>query len=79
MSVAHDSGGTVLVLTANPDAELPRRANDVIVIPGQTVRASAGERPSIQPMGSLYEQAMWLYLDYVVLRLARWLGRHSAK
>jgi hypothetical protein len=25
-------------------------------------------------MGSLYEQAMWLYLDYVALRLARRRG-----
>lgn len=75
MGVVHTSGGAVAILTANRDAELPRQADDVIVIPGQTMGAGAGERPSIQPMGSLYEQAMWLFLDYVVLRLARRIGK----
>lgn len=78
MSVARASGGKVAILTANSAAELPGKANDVIVIPGQTRAAGGGERASIQPMGSLYEQAMWLYFDYVVLRLAHRLGQSFA-
>ncbi|MDR7543230.1 MAG: 6-phospho-3-hexuloisomerase [Armatimonadota bacterium] len=75
MGVAHKSGGKVLIVTANPDAELPRQADDVVVIPGQTMAGGTAERPSIQPMGSLYEQAMWLLFDYTVLVLAQRLGR----
>lgn len=70
MGVTRKSGGKVLIITANPQAELPREADVVVVIPGQTMAGGAGERASIQPMGSLYEQAMWLLFDYVVLRLA---------
>ncbi|HLW59857.1 MAG TPA: 6-phospho-3-hexuloisomerase [bacterium] len=78
MGVARASDGKVTMLTANPGAELPGKADDVIVIPGQTMATGGGERASIQPMGSLYEQAMWLYLDYVVLRLAHRLGKSFA-
>jgi 6-phospho-3-hexuloisomerase len=70
MGVTRRSGGTVLIITANPQAELPRQADDVVVIPGQTMAGGTSERASIQPMGSLYEQVMWLLCDYVVLRLA---------
>jgi 6-phospho-3-hexuloisomerase len=70
MGVTHKDGGKVVIITANPQADLPKQADDVVVIPGQTMAGGGGERASIQPMGSLYEQAMWLLFDYVVLRLA---------
>jgi 6-phospho-3-hexuloisomerase len=70
MNVTRASGGRVLIITANPQAELPKQADEVVVIPGQTMAGGTGERASIQPMGSLYEQAMWLLFDYAVLQLA---------
>lgn len=72
--VARRVGGGIVVVTANPNAEVPAKADQAILIPGQTMAEGGGERASVQPMGSLYEQAMWLYFDYVVLRLARQLG-----
>ena len=78
MGVARASSGRVTMLTANPSAELVGKADETIVIPGQTMAAGTGGRASIQPMGFLYEQAMWLYFDYVVLRLARLLNRSFA-
>jgi 6-phospho-3-hexuloisomerase len=74
IGVTRTAGGKVLLFTANPEADLPRTADDMIVIPGATMAAGAGERASVQPMGSLYEQAMWLYLDYVALRVAHRRG-----
>jgi 6-phospho-3-hexuloisomerase len=71
MDVVRRSGGRTALVTANPDAELPRRADLVIVIPGRTMAGGMGEKASIQPMGSLYEQAMWVYFDYVVLKMIR--------
>jgi 6-phospho-3-hexuloisomerase len=79
MGIVRASGGNVAMVTANPGAQLPGEADDVIVISGQTMAAGEGERASIQPMGSLYEQAMWLYFDYVVLRLAHRLGKSFAE
>jgi 6-phospho-3-hexuloisomerase len=75
MGVTRTAGGKVLLFTANPEADLPRTADDMVVIPGATMAAGSGERASVQPMGSLYEQAMWLYLDYVALRLAHRRGK----
>lgn len=72
--VVHASGGRVAMLTAHPQANLPQQTDLVVVIPGQTMAGGTGERRSIQPMGSLYEQAMWLYFDWVVLRLLERLG-----
>jgi 6-phospho-3-hexuloisomerase len=78
IEVTRSSGGSALVVTANPGAELAAEADELVVIPGQTMAGSRGERESIQPMGSLYEQAMWMYFDYVVLRLAERLGKSFA-
>ena len=74
MGIVRAAGGKVLMFTANPAGDLSVKADDVVVIPGQTMAAGAGERASVQPMGSLYEQAMWMYLDYVTLRLAQHRG-----
>lgn len=74
-AVARNNGGRVAVLTANPDGLACQNADLVVRVPGQTMAGGEQEVGSIQPMGSLYEQAMWLYLDYVVLRLAERMGQ----
>jgi 6-phospho-3-hexuloisomerase len=74
VDVVHANGGRVALLTAHRHAKLSQQADLVVVIPGQTMAGETGERRSIQPMGSLYEQAMWLYLDWVVLHLADRIG-----
>jgi 6-phospho-3-hexuloisomerase len=71
--VARSAGARVLVITAEPHGETSRLADELLVIPAQTMaidRAGA----SILPMGSLFEGAMFLVFEVLVLRLREALG-----
>ncbi|GJN02029.1 hypothetical protein PR202_ga19342 [Eleusine coracana subsp. coracana] len=80
--VARGAGARVLLLTARPDgADFPRRQADVVAhLPAQTMaddeEAAAEAR---LPMGSLYEGAMFVLFEMVVLDLARVLGQTPAQ
>lgn len=65
MTVAHDAGAQVFMITAQPQAELPRLADKLLVLPAQTMAEGEGSR-SGQAMGSAFEQAMSICLDAVV-------------
>ncbi|KAF8651847.1 hypothetical protein HU200_063133 [Digitaria exilis] len=82
----------VLLLTARPDGgEFPRRQADVVAhLPAQTMadeeeedaEAAGTERSSLRaklPMGSLYEGAMFVLFEMVVLEIARVLGQSPAQ
>lgn len=73
MSVAHKAGGRVAMITAQPQAALPQKADLRLVIPAQTM-AEGTPATSIQPMGSAFEQAMWILLDAIVIQLKDDLG-----
>ncbi|CAL5025917.1 unnamed protein product [Urochloa decumbens] len=86
--VARGAGARVLLLTARPDGEFPRRQADVVAhLPAQTMAdeeeaAAEGEAASARaklPMGSLYEGAMFVLFEMVVLELARVLGQSPAQ
>jgi Predicted sugar phosphate isomerase involved in capsule formation len=59
----------VAAVTGTRATPIARLADIVVRIPLEEAR---GER--LQPMGSLFEQALLLYLDSVVLRLMEELG-----
>ncbi|MBX3030981.1 MAG: 6-phospho-3-hexuloisomerase [Chloroflexi bacterium] len=71
--VARDAGARVLVVTAEPSGETARLAHDLLVIPAQTMARDMGG-PSVLPMGSLFEAAMLLVSEVLVLRLRDVLG-----
>uniref|UniRef100_A0A0A9E8M3 SIS domain-containing protein n=1 Tax=Arundo donax TaxID=35708 RepID=A0A0A9E8M3_ARUDO len=90
--VARGAGARVLLLTARPDGgDFPRRQADVVAhLPAQTMAddeeeeemAETPERSSPRaklPMGSLYEGAMFVLFEMVVLELARVLGQSPAQ
>jgi len=89
--VARGAGARVLLLTARPEGEFPRRQADVVAhLPAQTMaddeeeaeaEAEAESAPSRAklPMGSLYEGAMFVLFEMVVLELARVLGQSPAQ
>ena len=56
--------------TAEPDGVTSRLADDLLVIPAQTM-ASDRRRQSVLPMGSLFEGAMFLVSEVLVLRVRR--------
>lgn len=74
MVVAQRDGAEVLMITAEPGQPSPRRADQLLVIPAQTMaRDLAGA--STLPMGSLFEGAMFLVFEIIVLQLAAILGQ----
>lgn len=63
-------GGKIALVTIVPGSTIGRVADYCIQIPAPSPKASSGEVVvSIQPMGSLFEQALLLFLDSTILRL----------
>ena len=75
-AVAQRDGAKVLCLTAQRDGRTPRACDRVLLIPAQTMAddqaATAG---SILPMGSLYELAMFMVFEIIVLELLARTGK----
>ncbi len=75
MRVARDAGAEVLFLTATPGTPAAALASEILTIPAQTMATDTGMRAqSILPMGSLYEGAMFVLFEAMVLRLREQLG-----
>jgi 6-phospho-3-hexuloisomerase len=72
--ITHQAGGKVALLTAEPAAPLAKQADLLVIIPAQTM-ARAESQATLQLMGSVYEQAEWILLDAVVLRLKNATGQ----
>ncbi len=75
--VASAAGARVLVVTAQPEGATARLADDLLVIPAQTMADDLGG-DTVLPMGSLFEGAMFIVFEALVLRLAERLGETPA-
>jgi 6-phospho-3-hexuloisomerase len=64
-------------VTAEPGGATAGLADDVLVIPAQTM-ARDRVATSVLPMGSLFEGAMFLVFEALVLRLRDALGETAA-
>ena len=71
--VARSAGARVIVVTAEPGGATSRVADELLVIPAQTM-ASDREGGSILPMGSVFEGALFLVAEVLVLRVRDALG-----
>lgn len=60
-------GVQVIALTTNGDSELARHANRLLVVPAATKFRLEGERDSIQPLGSLFDQSAHVIFDTICL------------
>ena len=75
-SVAQAAGARVMMVTAEAAGGSLGLADQVLVLPAQTMaRDLAGE--SVLPMGSLFEGAMFLVFEIMVLRLRELKGEAS--
>lgn len=75
LGVAEAAGATILVLTAQPQGRAAAYADLVLTIPAQTMADDQGERrSSVLPMGSLYEGALFVLFEVMVLKLKDRLG-----
>lgn len=80
MRTAKDHGATVALITACPDSEAAGVCDIPIHLPAPTPKAeapaNASLRQSVQPMGTLFEQALLVFSDAIVLMLADRLGEN---
>lgn len=76
MQVARRNGAKVVFFTATPDTPAAALADHVVFIPAQTMAndQDAGEQRSILPMGSIYEGAMFMLFEMMVLRVQAMLA-----
>ena len=74
--VARDAGASVTVITAEPDGATSALADELLVIPAQTMANDVGS-DAVLPMGSLFEGAMFLVFEVLVLRLRETLGESA--
>ena len=66
---ARTAGARVACVTAQPDGGVPSGADTVFHIPAQTMADDQAGTTSVLPMGSLFEVAMYIVFELVVLRL----------
>jgi len=70
LDVAKRAGATILVLTAQPSGRAAAYADFVLTIPAQTMADDQGAaKRSVLPMGSLYEGAIFVLFEVMVLKL----------
>jgi 6-phospho-3-hexuloisomerase len=69
VGVAKKAGAKVLVITAQPDGRVPKMADEVLVLPAQTMADDQGPGVSILPMGSVFEGGLFLLFEVMVLKL----------
>ena len=68
---ARKAGALVSCVTANLEGEVPRIADDIVLVPAQTMISDQGEERAALPMGSVYEGALFLLFEIVIQRLQR--------
>ena len=74
VGVAKAAGADVLVITAQPDGRVSKMADDVLVLPAQTMADDQGPAVSTLPMGSVFEGGLFLLFEVMILKLKEVLG-----
>ncbi|RUU11235.1 SIS domain-containing protein [Mesorhizobium sp. M7A.T.Ca.TU.009.01.3.2] len=75
MQVAHDADATNLLLTAQAEGSAARLADFTLLIPAQTMANDQGaQKTSVLPMGSVFEGALFLLFEVMVLKLRELIG-----
>jgi len=62
-----NAGARILVVTAQPQGTAASQADCVLHIPAQTMADDQGDTQSVLPMGSLYEGALYVAFELLVL------------
>jgi 6-phospho-3-hexuloisomerase len=70
------TGAQLLVVTGVPESGTPSLANIVLTVPAHTYGAEDGDDrvPSVQPMGTLFEQSLFVFYDLLYGLLIRRAG-----
>ncbi len=68
IDIARKAGAKVVVVTAEPQGQTCKKADQLVFIPAQTMAKAEGSA-SKQAMGSAFEQSLWIMFDALVPRL----------
>lgn len=75
MGEARAAGARTLLVTAEPKGTAAARADCVLTVPAQTMASDQGAAAtSVLPMGSLYEGALYVLFEILILGLRERLG-----
>jgi 6-phospho-3-hexuloisomerase len=77
--LAKKAGARICVITAHPESEAGQLADFTIRLKGQVNPGNPAEIPSIQPMAALFEQAIFLFEDIIIMMLMEKLGMTPEK
>ena len=69
IKLAKKAGARICVITAHPESEAGQLADFTVRLKGQVNPGNTDEIPSIQPMAALFEQAVFLFEDILVMML----------
>lgn len=67
---ARAQGAFVQAISTNGDSGLAKAADALLLVPAATKFRRAGEAPSIQPLGSLFDQCAHIVFDAICLHYA---------
>jgi len=67
---AKAQGADIAVVTGDPAGPTPRKAQTVLWLPAAAFKGKADVVESAQPMGTLFEQALLILFDQIVIALA---------
>lgn len=76
--VARRAGARTACVTARPGGPAPNACDLILTIPAQTMADDGGGAVSVLPMGSVFEGAMFLVFEMLVLRLRDAFGETAA-
>lgn len=75
MGVAKEAGAEVILITAQPKGRIAPLADMILHLPAQTMADDQGAaKTSVLPMGSLFEGALFVLFEVMVLKLKVRLG-----
>jgi 6-phospho-3-hexuloisomerase len=74
MGVAKEAGSKILFITAQPQGRGAKFADFVLHLPAQTMADDQGDKKtSVLPMGSLFEGALFILFEVMILKAIRLL------
>ncbi len=78
---AHHLGARILLFTTDPMSRLAELADQRVIIPATSYRVvdESQRHQTMQPLGTLYEQSLFILCDYLILGLMQCTGVNASQ
>lgn len=71
---AKANGARVALVTGDPFQKTAPLADTILFVPGSVYLGTADVVPSIQPMGNLFEQSLFITFDMIIMEIEKRIG-----